>query len=78
MPAPPAGRQYTPAATQIRAIDTPALAAHSFPAGSMGPKIAACAELAEATGHPAAIGALADAAASLAGQAGTTITAARH
>jgi carbamate kinase len=72
-------RDYgTPAAAQIRAIDTAALDALSFPAGSMGPKIAACAEFAEATGHPAAIGALADAAAILAGQAGTTITAARH
>ena len=67
----------TPAATPIRTLDTAALAGLSFPAGSMGPKIAACAEFAAATGHPAAIGALADAAAILAGQAGTTITAAR-
>ncbi len=67
----------TPAATQIRTLDTAAVAGLSFPAGSMGPKIAACAEFAAATGHPAAIGALADAAAILAGQAGTTITAAR-
>jgi carbamate kinase len=64
----------TPAATQIRTIDTAALAELSFPDGSMGPKITACAEFAQATGHPAAIGALTDAAAILAGQAGTTIT----
>ena len=31
----------TPAATQIRAIGTAALDVLSFPAGSMGPKIAA-------------------------------------
>jgi carbamate kinase len=67
----------TPAATPIRTLDTAALAGLSFPAGSMGPKIAACAEFAAATGHPAAIGALTDAAAILAGRAGTTITAAR-
>ena len=49
----------------------------SFPAGSMGPKIEACAASSRPPGTPAAIGALADAAAILAGQAGTTITAAR-
>ncbi len=66
----------TPSATAIRTIDAAALDGLSFPAGSMGPKIAACAQFARATGHPAAIGALGDAAAILAGQAGTTITAA--
>ncbi len=61
-----------------KALTSAALDALSFPAGSMGPKIAACAQFAEATGHPAAVSALADAAAILAGQDGTTITAARH
>jgi len=45
-----------------------------FPAGSMGPKIEACRRFVTATGHPATIGALADAQALLAGSAGTTIT----
>jgi carbamate kinase len=46
----------------------------AFPAGSMGPKIEACRRFVTATGHPATIGALADAQALLAGTAGTTIT----
>ncbi len=66
----------TPGATPIRTIDAAALDGLSFPAGSMGPKIAACAQFARATGHPAAIGALGDVAAILSGGAGTTITAA--
>jgi carbamate kinase len=67
-------RDYgTPAARPIAAIDTGALAAMSFPAGSMGPKIEACIRFVRASGQPAAIGALADAARILAGQAGTTI-----
>jgi len=45
-----------------------------FPAGSMGPKIAACRRFTEATGRPAAIGSLTEAAAVLAGTAGTTIS----
>jgi carbamate kinase len=39
----------------------------------MGPKIEAVCRFVEATGHPAAIGHLADAGALLSGQAGTTI-----
>jgi len=66
----------TPAAAPISAIDTTALAGLNFPAGSMGPKVLACAEFALATGKPAAIGGLADADAILHGQAGTAITAA--
>ena len=49
------------------------LAAGQFPEGSMGPKVEACASFAE-TGGVAAIGALRDASAVLAGRAGTTIT----
>src|SRR5579863_13776 len=63
-----------PGAEPIHAIDADALAAMTFPAGSMGPKAEACVRFVRATGQPAAIGALADAAAILAGQAGTTIS----
>jgi carbamate kinase len=68
-------RDYGTANAQpIHAIDTAALSALSFPAGSMGPKVEACLRFAGATGQPAAIGALTDAAAILAGRAGTTVT----
>jgi carbamate kinase len=53
---------------------TPAdLRARQFPAGSMGPKVEAACQFAEATGKMAAIGQLADAQALLARQAGTII-----
>jgi len=64
----------TPAAQPISVIDADALAAMTFPAGSMGPKAEACVRFVRATGQPAAIGALADAADILAGHAGTTVT----
>jgi len=67
----------TPDARPIQAIDTVALSAMTFPAGSMGPKVQACIRFVTASGRPAAIGALADAAGILAGRAGTTISAAR-
>ena len=67
----------TPDARPIRAIDTAALSAMTFPAGSMGPKVDACLRFVTASGQPAAIGALTDAADILAGRAGTTISAAR-
>jgi carbamate kinase len=57
-------RQATPA--DLRALD--------LPAGSMGPKAEAACRFAEATGQPAYIGALPDAAAILAGEAGTKVT----
>jgi carbamate kinase len=63
----------TPDARPIQAIDTDALSAMTFPAGSMGPKVQACIRFVRATGQPAAIGALTDAAGILAGRAGTTI-----
>ena len=67
-------RDYgTPDARPIPAIDTSALAAMTFPAGSLGPKAEGCIRFVRASGQPAAIGALADAAAILAGRAGTTI-----
>ncbi|MBK7522457.1 MAG: carbamate kinase [Gammaproteobacteria bacterium] len=53
---------------------TPASLAHiAFAAGSMGPKVAAACRFAERTGKAAAIGALAELGAILAGEAGTTI-----
>ena len=66
----------TPDARPIQAIDTAALSAMTFPAGSMGPKVEACIRFVEASGHCAAIGALSDAAGILDGRAGTTIRAA--
>jgi carbamate kinase len=66
-----------PDAQPIQAIDIVALAAMTFPAGSMGPKVEACLRFVEASGQPAAIGALTDAAGILAGRAGTTISAGR-
>jgi carbamate kinase len=68
----------TPHAEQIRAIDAETLAELPFPDGSMGPKVDACVWFARASGHPAAIGALTDAAEVLAGYAGTTVTPARQ
>jgi carbamate kinase len=67
----------TPDARPIRAIDTQELSAMTFPVGSMGPKVEACTRFVRASGQPAAVGALADAADILAGRAGTTISAAR-
>ncbi len=65
----------TPQAEPLRNVDLDELAAMEFPAGSMGPKIAGCRQFVAATGRPAAIGALSDAVAVIAGTAGTTITA---
>jgi carbamate kinase len=71
-------RDYgTPGARPIQAIDTVALSAMTFPAGSMGPKVEACIRFVRASGQPAAIGALTEAADILAGRAGTTISPAR-
>jgi carbamate kinase len=49
------------------------LQAMDLPAGSMGPKAAAAGQFAEQTGRRAAIGSLADAAALVAGRAGTQV-----
>ena len=64
----------TPKATPLTTLDPDELDSMGFPAGSMGPKIEACRRFVTATGHPATIGALADAQALLASTAGTTIT----
>ena len=66
----------TPAARAIRRV-SPALleplAQHEFPDGSMGPKVAAACAFARSTGGFAAIGALEEAGAILAGKSGTRI-----
>lgn len=63
----------TPSSKAIRRASPMALTDFSFPAGSMGPKVAAACRFVERTGKTAAIGALGDLAAILRGQAGTTI-----
>ncbi|WP_030439650.1 carbamate kinase [Actinoplanes subtropicus] len=68
-------RRYgTPQAEPIRTISVDDLATMPLPAGSMGPKADACMRFTRASGHPAAIGRLTDAADILAGHTGTTIT----
>ena len=57
----------------LRVADPDELRAIGFAAGSMGPKVEAACRFVEATGRPAAIGALADAAAIVRGDAGTRI-----
>ena len=49
------------------------MARHSFPAGSMGPKVEAACRFAMTTGRTAAIGALADIPAIVQGHKGTLI-----
>jgi carbamate kinase len=63
----------TEEATPISRISVAELSTMSFPDGSMGTKIEAGSRFVEATGGHAAIGALSDAVALLAGTAGTTI-----
>jgi carbamate kinase len=65
----------TARATPIADLDASRLDEGRFAAGSMGPKIAACKGFVLATGKPAVIGALDDAAAVLDGRAGTVIRA---
>lgn len=64
----------TPTARPIRRASPAALAALDFPAGSMGPKVEAACRFATLTGKTAAIGALSDMEAIMAGEAGTTVT----
>ncbi|HYU30564.1 MAG TPA: carbamate kinase [Thermoanaerobaculia bacterium] len=63
-----------PSQRAIRRASPAALREIEFPAGSMGPKIQAAIEFAEATGKVAAIGALRDLVAISEGKAGTTVT----
>ena len=62
-------------ARAMRRASPKSLDAYAFPAGSMGPKVQAARRFAELTGKRAMIGALADLAAMLRGEAGTTIDA---
>jgi len=64
----------TPDAQRVRQANPAALSKYDFAAGSMAPKVAAACRFVEQTGRRAAIGALEDAAALLAGSAGTQIT----
>jgi carbamate kinase len=63
-----------PTQKQIRSATPKALKALSFPAGSMGPKVDAACHFVMKTGKKAAIGALKDLGAIIAGKAGTTIS----
>jgi len=63
-----------PRQTAIRRASPEALRALDFAAGSMGPKVDAACRFATATGKEAVIGALADLARIIAGEAGTTVT----
>lgn len=63
----------TPDAAPIRRATTSELAALTFAAGSMGPKVRAACRFVEATGKAAGIGALADALAVVRGEAGTLV-----
>jgi carbamate kinase len=63
----------TPKQRAIHRAHPDALAQHSFPAGSMGPKVEAACSFARATGHTAAIGALADISAIVRGEKGTLV-----
>jgi carbamate kinase len=68
----------TPGARPISRATPAELRAHSFPAGSMGPKVEAACRFVEATGKVAAIGRLDAAEALLSGEAGTTVSDLRH
>ena len=63
----------TPEARALKTVSAAELAKYTFPAGSMGPKVQAACEFAEATGKAACIGALEDSARMLRGEAGTTV-----
>lgn len=62
-----------PGAVAIREASVAELRGRAFAAGSMAPKVAAACSFVAATGRPAAIGAMEDAGALLAGTAGTRI-----
>jgi carbamate kinase len=67
----------TPQQRALGTVTTAELRTNAFPAGSMGPKVQAAVEFAEATGGRAAIGSLDDARAVTEGTAGTQIGSAR-
>ncbi|ESZ56199.1 MULTISPECIES: carbamate kinase [unclassified Mesorhizobium] len=61
----------TATARALRRVDPKEVSGWNFPAGSMGPKVSAAAEFAEAMGKPAAIGKLDDAVEIVRGERGT-------
>lgn len=63
----------TPQQRMLREVRADELQALSFPAGSMGPKVAAACQFVQKTGKHAAIGALGSAGAVIGGAAGTQI-----
>ena len=63
----------TPQQTRLERVTPDELAAMQFPAGSMGPKVDAAREFAEATGKRAAIGSLEQIDGLVAGTAGTNV-----
>ena len=63
----------TPAERPLRRTTVEELRSHDFPSGSMGPKVEAACAFADETRRPAAIGALADIGAIVAGEAGTLV-----
>jgi len=63
----------TPQQRRLGHVTPEELAAHNFPAGSMGPKVQGATRFATNTGNRGAIGALADIAAIVAGDAGTSV-----
>jgi carbamate kinase len=65
----------TPQARRLGRVTASELAGHQFAAGSMGPKVKAAVRFAEQTGKRAAIGALDDIDAIVAGEAGTNVVA---
>lgn len=65
----------TPQARPLATVAADALSPADFPAGSMGPKVRAAVDFVRATGGRAGIGRLEDAAAIVAGTAGTRISA---
>jgi carbamate kinase len=64
----------TPSAKAIRRASPAAIGRFGFASGSMGPKVDAARDFAERTGKTAAIGALEDVPAILAGEAGTLVS----
>lgn len=64
----------TPEAKAIHKANPRSILEHTFPAGSMGPKVEAACRFAEGTGHRAAIGALADIPAIVRGEKGTILS----
>jgi carbamate kinase len=65
----------TPEPELLRHVTTDVLGATTFPSGSMGPKVEAACRFVRATGCRAAIGGLDEAAAVIAGSAGTQVSA---